>query len=270
MENHQGATEQRKSTRGPRSDKGQRRLIGRDPDILRLIGEQYAYRFDQLQGLIARHPQTHSADPTFLSETRTREAIKKWQQLGLADARKILHEDPAWVWLTRKGIYHVDLSVRFLEPKHADLSHLLWVNETRAMVEDSDGSRPGFTWESERLMRVKREYYQAEKKKDQNTWVPFEYQGKHRPDALLRCSEEEEEEVTAIEVELSQKSYDDWRKIFCELSTYYSNTRYYVLDSLEPALSKALKRFQEEIPKYGEPETQRRHYIDIYPLRRML
>ena len=264
--------EQGKPVRAPRSDKGQRRLIERDLDILRLIGEQYAYRFDQLQGLLARHPQTHSADPTFLSETRTREAIKKWKQLGLVDSRKILHEDSAWVWLTRKGLSQVGLSVHFLEPRAADLSHVLWVNDIRALVEDEEGSLPGFVWESERLMRVKREYYQLEKKKDQHLLVPFEYRGKHRPDALLRYREDEDkrEHVTAIEVELSQKSYENWKKIFQELSIYYSNARYYVSDELRPALSKALKRFQEETPKYGEPETEQRQYIYIHRLREVL
>ena len=46
--------EQGKPARAPRSDKGQRRLIERDLDILRLIGEQYAYRFDQLQVTLTR------------------------------------------------------------------------------------------------------------------------------------------------------------------------------------------------------------------------
>ena len=38
-----------RSPRRTRFDKGHRQLIQRDIDVLRLIGEQYTYRFDQLQ-----------------------------------------------------------------------------------------------------------------------------------------------------------------------------------------------------------------------------
>lgn len=108
------------SQRQPRSDKGKPQLTQRDLDILRIIGEQTAYRFDQLQELLARHPMTHSIDPTFLSETRTTVMIRRWQQLGLADYRKILHDQLGWIWLTAKGIAHLRLPVRFHEPFHGD------------------------------------------------------------------------------------------------------------------------------------------------------
>ena len=62
------ACEPRKS----QADKDSDHLRQRDLDILRLIGEQTTYRFDQLQALLARHPDTrpkierfsHKARPT--------------------------------------------------------------------------------------------------------------------------------------------------------------------------------------------------------------
>ena len=87
-----------------RFDKGKRQLTHRDPDVLKRIGEQHTYRFDQLQGVLARHPDSHAANLDRLSETRTRAAIQKWEQLGLARSRKIFHQEPAYVWLTRRGL----------------------------------------------------------------------------------------------------------------------------------------------------------------------
>ena len=141
-----------------RSDKGKPRLTRRDRDVLRQIGEGTAYCFDQLQGLLARHPDTQSKDPSCSSESRTRALIRRWEQLGLVEYRKILHDEPGWIWLTRKGLYHVGLSARFHEPSLANLEHLFWINETRALIEDTYGSAPGFTWESERQIRATREH----------------------------------------------------------------------------------------------------------------
>ena len=162
-----------------RSDKGKPRLTRRDRDVLRQIGEGTAYCFDQLQGLLARHPDTQSKDPSCSSESRTRALIRRWEQLGLVEYRKILHDEPGWIWLTRKGLYHVGLSARFHEPSLANLEHLFWINETRALIEDTYGSAPGFTWESERQIRATREHLRAQRKKQgKDLWIPDEYRGR--------------------------------------------------------------------------------------------
>jgi hypothetical protein len=260
--------------RHPRSDKGKPQLTQRDLDVLRMIGEQTAYRFDQLQGLLARHPMTHSTDPAFLSETRTTVMIRRWQQLGLADYRKILHGQLGWIWLTAKGIAHFQLPVRFHEPFHGDLEHLYWINETRALIEDGYGALPGFCWESERLIRATRERLQAQQKRDQNTdlWLPLEYQCQHRPDGLLRypVGQEAKESVTAIEVELSHKAYSTWKKIFLELVKYHHEVQYYVHPTVMPSLAKAVERFQNEEPDYGEPGRERRCCISLHELEERL
>ncbi len=144
---------QKPSGRQPRSDKGKPQLTPRDRDILLIVGEQITYRFDQFQGLLARHPTTSSADPTFLSETRTLAVIRRWQQLSLAHYRKILNDQLGWIWLSAKGLAQCHLPFRFHEPDYTSLDHLFWINETRALVEDSYGSLPEFQWESERRFR---------------------------------------------------------------------------------------------------------------------
>ena len=260
--------------RRTRSDKGQSQLTQRDRDVLRQIGEQIAYCFDQVQGLLARHPDSLSTDPECLSETRTRATILRWQKLGLADYRKILYDVPGWVWLTKRGLLTTQVEGRFLEPSPANLEHLYWINETRALIEHTYSDHPGFRWEGERQIRMIRERLQARQKEDKYLFIPFEYQGRHRPDALVRylvdVKDGKREIVCAIEVELSEKSYEAWKKIFLELAQYYTNAHYYVDSSVKASLKKALKRFQNEDPAYDEPGTEKRQYIYIHDLEEFL
>jgi hypothetical protein len=261
--NHQRAA------RSPRSDKGRAQLTRRDLDLLRIIGEQTAYCFDQLQGWLARHPDSHSSDPACLSESRTSALLQRLQKLGLLIYRKVLYEEPGWAWCSARGLFHAQLPCRFHEPSLADLEHLFWVNETRALVEASDGTRPGFRWESERLIRATRERLRARQKQEPDLWIPWEYRGAHRPDALLRyrlgTDQDVPERVCAIETELHRKGYETWRKIFLELTTYYDEARYYIPAEIKGALLGALERFQREEP--GQ-ECPRR--IAVYDLEAVL
>lgn len=241
--------------RRPRSDKGKPQLTTRDLDILPVVGEQVGYRFDQLQGLLARHPTTSAADPTFLSETRTMAVIRRWQLLGLADYRKILHDQSGWVWLTAKGIAQCHLPFRFHEPDYASLDHLYWINETRALVEDTHGSLPGFQWESERRFRATQEHFKFQRKQEPELWVPREYRGSHRPDALFRYRQNQEPDALkvtcAVEVECSQKRYEAWKQIWIELQSHYTFTYYYVHSDIKEPFCKAVDRFAEEEARFS-------------------
>ncbi len=258
-----------KHRRSPRSDKGLAQLTRRDLDLLRLVGEQTAYSFGQLQGWLARHPDSQSTDPTCLSESRTSALIQRLQKLDLLVYRKILYEEPGWVWCSARGLFHTQLPCRFHEPALADLGHLFWVNETRALVELSDGTRPGFRWESERLIRATREHLRAQQKQEPELWIPWEYRGAHRPDAQLRyrtgADPDAPERICAIETELHRKGYETWRKIFLELTTSYDEARYYVPAETKGALLGALERFQRE-----ESRQERRQSIAVYDLEEVL
>jgi hypothetical protein len=253
---------QERKSRKVRVDKGIPQLTQRDLDILHLVGEQTAYRFDQLQGLLARHPDTQSGDPAFLSESRTTALIGRWKHLGLADYRKIRYDEPGWIWLTRKGLYHLDLPMKFLDPRHSDLDHLFWVNETRILVETTYGTRPGFQWESERQYRVVCERFKREQKHEPELWIPREYKSSHRPDSLIRYRLTEDVEalevISAIETELSEKDYQTWKKIFLELLRCYTFTYYYAAPDIKPSLVKALAKFHDE---EASSETSRQRII---------
>ncbi|GCF11813.1 hypothetical protein [Dictyobacter arantiisoli] len=263
-----------KPVRKTRSDKGHPQLTSRDEDVLRLIGEQTAYRFDQLQGLLARHPESQSQDPDVLSESRTREIIERWKILGLATYQKIHYDTPGWISLTRKGLYHCNLSLRFIDPRHSDLEHLFWINETRIMIEETYGSCPGFQWESERQYHVTRDRLKAQQRQDPDLWLPHEYRGNHLPDALLQYHLKDEPETptitSAIEVELSEKSYATWKKIFLELIRFFTNAHYYVDPSIKSMFTKALNKFQNEDPAFDEPNKEQRQYIYIHDLEQRL
>jgi hypothetical protein len=125
-----------RETQKPQDDTDMVHLRQRDLDILRLIGEQTAYRFDQLQGLLARNPDTRAKDPAFLSPSQTWTLIQRWKRLGLATFHSIGRHEPGWIFLTQRGLALVGISAQSLDPSHVDLNHLFWVNETRALVEE--------------------------------------------------------------------------------------------------------------------------------------
>lgn len=246
---------QKPSGQQTRSDKGKPQLTPRDRDTMPIVGEQTAYRFDQLQGLLARHPTTSSADPTFLSETRTMAVIRRWQLLGLADYRKILNDQVGWIWLTAKGLAQCHLPFRFHEPDYTSLDHLFWINETRALVENRFGSLPGFQWESERRFRMIQNRWKSQQKKEPELWVPLEYQSSHRPDALFRYRQNQEpdarEVICAVETECSQKAYEEWKEIWIELQSHYTLTHYYVHPDIKEPFCKAVDRFTEEEARFN-------------------
>lgn len=257
-----------------RSDKGHPQLTHRDETILRLIGEQVAYRFDQLQALLARQKESQSMDPMVLSESRTYALIQRWHKLDLADYCKIRHYEPGWIYLTRKGLSYLRLPVRFLDPYHSDLDHLFWTNETRALVEEMYGSHPNFQWESERLYRATRERFKAQQRRDSGLWIPLEYRSSHRPDALLRYQVGKEPDTTqivaGIETELSEKAYATWRAIFLDLLQHAHYAHYYVHPNVKTTFVKALARFQSEEPVFGEPSRERRQFVYVHDLKEVL
>src|SRR5258708_13263350 len=75
--------------RKKRSDTGTR-LTERDLLALRLIGEQYALRFDQLQALLGHHAKAHTKHAGMLSASPTRHALARWQHAGLFQSTNLL------------------------------------------------------------------------------------------------------------------------------------------------------------------------------------
>ncbi len=243
-------------------------------DILRQIGEQTAYRFDQLQGLLARHPDSLSRNPKRFSEAHTRDTLRYWQQLGLAEYRKKFRGNYGWVWLTRKGLRKTQVSGQFFEPSPDKWNSLYWMNETRALIEDTYNKYAGFSWEGGRSLQVIREQWQWHQKENKLLSVPSEYQGKHQPSALLRyrieTNTDKRDVISAIEVVLEGKSYSSWKKIFLELLNYYTDAHLYTCPPAKSSVLKALRRFQCETPSQKEPSREHRQKIYIHDVEKVL
>lgn len=256
-----------------RMDRGQRRLIRRDPDVLRLIGEQYTYRFDQLQGQLARHPDSQSHDPTVLSETRTRNAIQKWEQLGLARSRKIFQDEPAYVWLTPRGLRFVDLEVAPWSPTDR-LGHPYWINEVRALrdmlaTEFSDDWQH-YEWESERLWRARRNRLFKEYKGQAVQKIPRSYHCKHIPDAVIHFVRAGVQYHVAIEVQLSIKTESWFRTVWNALLLTHTAVFYYVSPKIKEPFMKMLQKWQQATPGGQEVPTQARQNIIVAELEQFL
>jgi len=274
--NRSSSQEQGKAREPQKSqaDKGSAHLRQRDLDILRLIGEQSAYRFDQLQALLTHHPNTRAKDPLSLSQSQTYTLIRRWKRLGLVTSRKIYHHEPGWISLTQKGLALVGISARSLVPLYAELNQLFWVNETRVLVEESYGSRLGFRWESQREYQRMHEYFKTQQDQEPDLSIPLEYQSAHHPDAVLRYRLEDDpdapEITSAIEIELCQQAYPTWKKIFVDLTCFFDCAHYYIDPALKPSLEKALEKFQNEEPVSADPEREQRLYIHIHDLEQHL
>jgi len=274
--NRSSSQEQGKAREPQKSqaDKDSAQLRQRDLDILHLIGEQSAYRFDQLQALLARHPDTRAKDPLVLSQSQTYTLIRRWKRLGLVTYRKIYQHEPGWISLTQRGLALVGISARSLVPLYAELNQLFWVNKTRVLVEERYGSRPGFRWENKPEYQRMYEDFKTQQKQEPDGSIPLEYQSPHHPDAVLRYRLEEDpdapEIVSAIEIELSEKTSMAWKKIFADLTRFFDSAHYYVDPAIKPSLEKALEQFQNEKPMLGDPEREQRLYIHIHDLQQRL
>jgi len=276
MMNRSSSQEQGKARepRKPQAEKDSAQLRQRDLDILRLIGEQTAYRFDQLQGLLAHHPHTKAKDPTFLSPSQTSRLIQRWERRGLVTAHSIGRHKPRWISLTQRGLALIGISARPLDLSHADLNQLFWVDETRVLVEERYGLRPGFRWESQREYQRMHEHFKTQQNHKPDGSIPLEYQSPHHPDAVLRYRLEEDpdapEIVSAIEIELSEKAYPTWKTIFVDLTRFFDSAHYYVDPVIRSSLEKALEKFQSEKPVLGDPEREQHLYIHIHDLEQRL
>lgn len=253
-----------------RFDKGQRQLTRRDVDVLQLIGEQYTYRFDQLQGVLARHPDSHSADPASLSETRTRAAIQKWEQLGLARSRKIFHEQPAFVWLTPRGLRQAGLDVEPWEPPNNSLDHPCWINEVRARIDGRAATHPDrfqhYHWESERLWWSRRNRLLKEHKANAALEIPRSYQCLHRPDAVVHFVRDSIQHHIVIEVQLSVKTEGWFAHTWNALLWHHSSVWYYVSAEVKKPLLEMLQAWQQENPGYQDVPAHARQHIYVYDL----
>ena len=220
--------------RKKRSDTGTR-LTERDLLALRLIGEQYALRFDQLQTLLGHHAKAHTKHAGMLSASATKHALDRWQHAGLVQSKKLLADLPAFCWLTREGLYAASLPFHSLEPSPTQLHHIGWVAQARLHFASQ---HPEWSWTSERWLRVQ-----------------LDQKGKSLklPDALLHLPDDRR---IALEVELTHKNATTLEQIIKDRVLVYDHTWYFATTRAQTALHTAIDQLDDH-------DQQR---VTIYPL----
>jgi hypothetical protein len=197
-------------------------VTDRDWHVLAWVGEQYAARLDHVQYQLGQDAGRGAKIEGQISQNAARLVVARWKRLGLADYKKILASEPAWIWLTAKGIHELDLSFKFYTPSLARLEHLSAVNRVRIFLEKQ---HPDAVWYSEREYRADMVYEKG---------VSFP----HIPDGIL----ETEKGDVAIEVELNVKKPAELRESLQELAESYHEVWYFANKEIGAALDAARKK----------------------------
>ena len=165
-------------------------VSGRDLEALRWVDEQYAVRVDQLARLLGRTERT----------------VQRWTRRmsgrGWVELRRLLVDEPAYVWLTPEGRREAATGFGPWEPRVGRLAHVAAVVDVRLYIQ---GRSPGSVWASERVLR--RELTASE----------------HLPDAVVTTAGERH----AIEVELTPKARRRAFSTIEELGRRYDRTLYF-------------------------------------------
>src|SRR5258708_6240037 len=218
----------------PRQPKGDRgpRLTESHHKALVWIGQQYAVRLDQLQIVLARlgEPGDSARKPKEkgrLTQKRTMDLVRRWEQLGLVIYGWFLHADTAWVWLSAEGLQAVRQQIgdlRRFEPTAAGLSHLFFCNQARLLVEER---HPDGVWLSERQLRAGRK--------------PGE-RSPHLPAGLLTLPNGH---VVAIEIERAVKDTDRLKEILRALVSQDQTVWYFCTGDSAKMIKKAVETLRE-------------------------
>jgi hypothetical protein len=191
-----------------RSDAGQPRCSGRDLELLRIVGEQYALSLPQLARLMGR--SLHAA----------RWLRSRWERAGWAKGRAVLVGEPVFVWLTRRGQRIAGSEYSLWRPYPGALPHIAAVTDVRFWVAER---HPQADWVCEReLSREARLTGTG---------------GHHRPDALVILDGRE----LPVEVELSHKRPARRERIMRELVARYGQAVYFAAEGPRQGLEQTAR-----------------------------
>jgi hypothetical protein len=192
-------------SRAARGDAGSVRVSGRDIELLRVMGEQYAVTLPQLAQMMG------------CSEHAARWLRSRWERAGWAKGRALLVGEPVFVWLTRRGqtLAGVDYSV--WRPNPGMLAHIAAVTDVRLHVLDR---HPGADWVCERELHRELAGTPGGRRR-------------HRPDGLVVIDGRE----VAVEVELTLKRRGRIEQIMTELVARYGSVTYFATPAPRRALT---------------------------------
>lgn len=212
--------------RKPRRDTGAIRWTERDLAALTWIGEQYAVHLAQLAILLGRRAGAPTKAVGRLGLETARKLVERWRRAGLVERAVLVLGQPAWVWLTRRGLEQVGLDFRFWEPKAEGLAHLAAINEARLWVEQR---HPEARWRSERQLRREQPVTRSQENLA------------HRPDAEVVLGPQ----TVAVEVERSAKTPQRMPAILYDLAARYASIWYFCPPAMKPNLARAFEQLEE-------------------------
>lgn len=197
-------------TRRRRRDAGLVKATGRDLELLRFAGEQYALTLPQLARLMGR------------SEHAARWLRDRWERAGWARGAAIVVGQPVLVWPTRAGMRLAGLQFRGWRPNPGAVAHVAAVNDVRMHV---TRRRPEALWVCERELLRDRHSSSV-----------------HIPDALVLVDERE----AAVEVELTQKARRRAEAIVRELVARYEAVWYFVTPTTRRTVERAVEAVEAD------------------------
>jgi hypothetical protein len=174
-------------------------LRRRDLDVLAWVAEQYAVRLDQLEPLLG-------------CRRTVQRTVARMREAHLAETRRLLVGEPAWLLPTATGLRTCGSSFRAWQPRLALMAHIAAVTDVRLHVREQ---APGSVWVCERTLA-------REQRSDQ-----------HLPDALVLV----EGQRVAVEVELTVKSRRRVTGILDELCTGFDSAVYFCAPASHRQLS---------------------------------
>ena len=200
------------------------RLTKRDMTTMQWIVQQRVARFDTVVKLLGRQPGKGSqpvAEAGKIADRNAKRIIKRWEDWELVETKKVFADEPKYIWLTSKGLWHFgDPNPRGFLPSLSELQHYHLINELRLKLEDRYGE--GLNWKSERTL--KREIAQ----------LPGpEQKSLHIPDGTIQAEDQE----VGIEIELSQKGRQRLMEITQKLRNQYQTVWYFVNDNTEKLIT---------------------------------
>ena len=218
--------------RKKRSDAGVIQITDRDIELLTWIGEQFAVRYDQVGEVLRRYAVEHRGKA--IGEEAIKKAVGRWVRGDFVIRKKIKATEPAWVYLSKKGIETVGLTFPFREPSVSQLNHYFHINKVRLALEALYAKDPTARWVSENSIISR---WVAEGDYSYNSTATVK---RHRPDGEFSYTEEGVFKTVAIEVELTQKSRKRLDKIIAELLREYEYFWYFVNEDTLRAIREIL------------------------------
>jgi hypothetical protein len=195
------------SRRRPRADRGQIRLQPRDQDGMLVIGQQSAFRRDQMARYLGRRAQRATKKPGEIGPTTLQDIIDRWCTLGWVQTFSRSTTESDWLYLTAAGLRALNLPYNPWTPKPgSQFDHMFWVNEVRLLLEDI---YPEGRWVSERHTRHYRTLT-------------------HYPDGEFYPAQATT--AIAIEVERSLKDSERLERILPWLVARYGTTWYFAVE----------------------------------------